>query len=116
MVEREHVRARIHDEDRRGEEVEDGGGIGRAAAVRRGISGHGVRSRVRAAVSPWRASAVGFGGGFGGFGFGGACGLCGELIEGWRTWNVVCWLVITGFPVPSRMLARRKYVPRARPA
>jgi hypothetical protein len=41
-------------------------------------------------------------------GFGGACGLCGELMDGWRTWKVVCWLVITGSPFWSRMLARRK--------
>src|SRR5687767_9126363 len=38
---------------------------------------------------------LGFGTGLGGLGRGGAVGLCGEFTEGWRTWKVVCWLVIT---------------------
>lgn len=57
----------------------------------------------------------GLGVGLGGVGRGGAVGLCGEFTEGWRTWNVVCWLVITGWPALSMMLARRKYEPRASP-
>ena len=69
-------------------------------------------SRERAAVSRrerLRALRYRLRAGFGGCGFGVPCGLCGELIEGWRTWKVVCWLVITGLPSSSRMLARRKY-------
>ena len=55
-----------------------------------------------------RGVGFGLGTGLGGVGFGGAVGLCGELIDGWRTWNVTCGLVITGLPLESTMLARRK--------
>jgi hypothetical protein len=69
----------------------------------------------RTGGQPPEGLGVGFGMGFGGFGRGGAVGLCGEFIEGWRTWKLVCWLMITGRPAPSMMLTRTEYVPRARP-